>query len=296
MNLHISFPLQPSIALMLSLACALVACATSGSSAQSTAACEARVTRLERLFEHATNGAVSLPKQPGIRVPRVTIAGAVARDIAVSTVVVVVDSTRLWLDERELTEQQLSEDIAVLARNWSILYPREAFPGRVAVWADVRTPIARLVALAAGPLRGLHLDVLAVGPEPPHVAETPPCPTSLGALCVRPQPQRDSNEAARLLSRALTSAVGDCRPLIEGFPALANLTASDRNAEMRRFVPEALRSCGCAGMNAAEVEYLSLLLTGVFDMPMYTYELVLDDAPAGLVGEWVRAQSETTAP
>lgn len=49
-------------------------------------------------------------------------------------------------------------------------------------------------------------------------------------------------------------------------------------------------------MNAAEVEYLSLLVTGVFDMPVHAYELVLDDAPAGLVGDWVRAQSETTAP
>lgn len=245
MNLRISFPLQPSIALMLSLACALVACATSGSSAQSTAACETRITRLERFFAHATNGTVSLPEQPGIRVPRVTIAGAAAREVAVSTVVVVVDSTGLWLDGRELTEQQLSEDLATLARNWSILHPREAFPRRVAIWADVRTPIARLVALAAGPLRGLHLDVLAVGPVPSHIADAPPCPASLGGLCARPQ--GGNAEAARSVARAMANAVGDCRPLIEGFAALSNLTAGDRSAAMRRFVPEALRSCRCAG-------------------------------------------------
>lgn len=293
MNLRMSCPLQPSIALVLSLAGVLAACATSGSSAQSTAACEARVTRLERLFAHGTDGAIPLPEQPGVEVPRVTNAGAAAREVAVSTVVVVADPTHLWLDGRELTEQQLSEDIATLARSWSILHPREAFPGRVAVWAHARMPIARLVALAAGPLRGLHLDVLALGPVP-HVAQAPPCPTSLGALCAQPQGGR--TEAARSVAHAMASAVGDCRPVIEGFAALSNLTAGDRNAEMRRFVPEAMRGCGCAGMNTAEVEYLSLLITGVFDAPVHAYDLAIDGAPIGSVGEWVRARNEATAP
>ncbi len=194
---------------------------------------------------------------------------------------IIVTAEGAHLDGRAVTPEQLTADLETLSRNWTILHPHTAFPGRVHLLAAPATPLSAIEPVLAllTPTHAVDMVVI-TGPGPTR----PALPAWVGELPADPAAR------ATHLSRAWTTAVSGCAPMISMFGALAMADASSRGALLRQGVGEALAACHCGGVDVDAIEALAARTGSTNDVAIAA--LVI---PAGTTGRALRIARSGTA-
>lgn len=234
------------------LASVLIASSIGCGIADQAAECEARIVRMERTI--AAVPQAPIPFAPADVDAPTSHTGITPTDVA--PIVRISADRAVRFDGRTVDAAQMRQDVETMRRNWPLLHPRRAYPGRVDVWADRSLSLADVRAALAG-TEDHRVMVLAYDTAPR--AALPTCPASLGAACARIAASA-YDERGDALSAGWTMAVGSCRPLIAMLGALPSVEA--RAELMRTAIPEGLRACGCRAADANAIEYLAVLTIG----------------------------------
>lgn len=261
------------------LALALAASCSDESGSQSD--CPSAVERLERTMQGDVSGRALLPwVSPDIEVP----IHASGRVEVGSEPVITIARNELWLDGNEVDAESLATNMETMQRSYGILHPGEEWSGVFVVLADARVDFARVdEVLRPFIARGYSFVLAAQTPREP----APPCPASW-ATC--PDfTSGDASDRAAKLAEAGTAALGThCTEVHQLFASIASVAADRKAEELRDGLPDALRSCGCGGVNMEKLEWLLPHMLGLHSPRAVGFRY--EPGRSGTVGAWISSQ------
>jgi hypothetical protein len=264
-------------------------CGAQNESGQS--ACERHVVSLEARLRSVPADRARLLVPPGIDLPLTDARGT---DVDHDAIALEISSDgSLRLDDQPMRDvEEVRSYMASTRERWALIArrdPTRTFRAELRVYADRR---ARMNAVREAVHAASAERVVLLARTRAEISDPPACPAQLRATCDRLE-RSEAAERASLLADELARASGSCRPLADGFGALATMEPDARGAHFRRFLPDALRECRCGeGTDPSAMEYLAFVTLGGFEPELRAFELAGSpgEDENGTVGEWLAAR------
>ncbi len=257
--------------------CVCVASLTSNVHAQT---CESDVRRLEAAI--AGNLIDTIEIMPNvISPPRRTALGVPLHQLVP---VLEVNATNAWLDGNRVDANRLEYNLAALRRNWRIVNPDIPFRNELYVWADTDLSTSRLdVVVQPAVARGYTIVLLARLPERTYGA----CPAGWENECRRLESTTRSEHSIQLANMS-SELILPCPSLAQFWSRLPGYRVFEQSVQVQRRAPDALRECGCSGVNMERMIYLMPELLSLRERA--TGVVYTGTATNQTVGEWMRGR------